>query len=68
MRFAIHARWGAIMSSGIEAIGAPAEEVQAAPDREWAAHRSALRTPELRSVLEQLQSRLEPFLKDGQRP
>jgi hypothetical protein len=54
------------MSSDIEASEASIDGGRAAPDQAWAAHRSALRMPELRSALEQLHARLEGFLKDAE--
>ncbi len=56
------------MSNDINCIDAAGEEARLAPEGDWAAHRSALRTPELRSALEQLHARLETFLKDAEQP
>ncbi len=55
------------MSNGIAHSDLLAERDRAASDRDWAAHRGALQTPELRSALEKLHSCLEQFLKDAGR-
>jgi hypothetical protein len=56
------------MSGGTEATALAPEPVEAAPERDWAEHRSALRMPELRSALERLHQELATFLKDTEQP
>lgn len=52
------------MSSWVEIAQPRADQVQPAPERDWAAHCQALQMPELRSALEDLHSCLEVFFND----
>lgn len=56
------------MSSHRETADAPDESAIPTPDHDWAAHRDALRTPELRSALEELHTVLSGFLKAQAEP
>jgi hypothetical protein len=56
---------GEIMSSAIKSTELASGQAQPAPGRNWAAHLDTLRTPELRSALEELHARLEPYFKDA---
>jgi hypothetical protein len=53
------------MSSGIKSTESVSGQAQPALGRNWAAHRDTLRMPELRSALEELHARLEPYFKDA---